>query len=331
MRTVHERADDRRLRGEAERVLARAWNAPVKIASLRREPSLFVSLFPAEVLSLVLGDGRELRLFVKHLGDEQRDHPDKQERDREIRVYEQLLGDSALPAAGYFGWERDERTGRRDVFLEYLPDWDLRYQPLDHWYAAAARLAQLHAYFAARPAQLASCDVLLRLDAAYLYAWAERAAAVVAGFSDALAGAFAGIVRRYEPVAGLIAAQPRTLVHNDLAPKNVLVDRTREPARIAFVDWEMAGTGCGVLDLVDLAYGLEPASDARMREAYCDALAGAALLPDDPTGRERLFAACALHRTVYRLAHAPAWGVPAGTVREWIAEGTALLSRAEAA
>jgi aminoglycoside phosphotransferase (APT) family kinase protein len=264
---------------------------------------------------------------VKHLGPEQADHPDKQRRDREVRIYEELLGEGGLPVPRYYGSAWDEASGRRQVFLEHVADWDLRYQSLEHWFTAARSLARLHAHFAGRAGQLVACDFLLRLDAHYLHGWAERAVDVAGGYATDLAAALARVVSSYGRVCEVLARQPPTLVHNDLAPKNVLADRSHDPARICFVDWEMAGVGCGLLDLVDLKYGLDPASDQAMGVSYRAALEGSRLLPDDPGEMDSLLAACELHKTAYRLAHSRSWRLPFDTVARWVAEAGQLLAR----
>jgi hypothetical protein len=135
------------------------------VVSVRSQPIPVPSVFPAEILSVSLADGDQLSLFVKHLGSEQAEHPDKQRRDREVRVYETLLRYAAeLPVPRYYGSRWNAATQRTDVYLEYVPDWSLKYTDLEHWFTAAHRLAQLQAHFAARPERLLSCDFLLRLD-----------------------------------------------------------------------------------------------------------------------------------------------------------------------
>jgi hypothetical protein len=318
--------DDLGLDRTVERLLGAAEGRPVQVAALRRTPSPFASLFPAEVLSVSLQGGGERSLFVKYLGPEQADHPDKQRRDREVRIYEELLGEGALPVVRYYGSAWDEASGRRQVFLEHVADWDLRYQGLEHWLTAARSLARLHTHFAQRAGQLSACDFLLRLDAPYLRTWAGRAVEVVEGYATGLAAALAGVVKAYGRVCAVLAGQPPTLVHNDLAPKNVLADRSHDPARICIVDWELAGVGCGLLDLVDLKYGLDPASDRAMCTAYHAELART-LVPDDPAELDRLFAACELHKTVHRLAHSRSWGLPLDTVARWVGEAEQFLAR----
>ncbi|TME24685.1 MAG: hypothetical protein E6I75_28420, partial [Chloroflexi bacterium] len=288
------------LRLYVQELLTQALGRNIVVTALRSDPIQVPSLFPADVLSVSLDDGTELSLFVKHLGSQQADHPDKQYRCREVRIYEVLLRDVGLPVAGYYGSRWNVATQRRDVYLEYVPDWSLKYTDLEHWPTAARRLAQLQAYFAARPV---ACDFLLRLDAAYFHAWAERAMSAVVSHRPELEGSLAGIVAGYSRVAELLDRQPITLVHNDLAPKYVVADRARTPARICLVDWEMAGVGCGLLDLVHLKYGLGPRPDSQMRAAYCAELAGSGLLPTRPRELKRLFAACEVHQTMCRLAY----------------------------
>jgi hypothetical protein len=310
------------LRLTLERFLSKAQMRSVKVIGWKSKPSPFVvaGVFPIEVLHISLQEGGEVVLFVKHLGPEQADHPDKQHRDREPRIYEELLGGDSLPVPRYYGSRWNEVTKRLEFFLEYIGDWSLKYQDLEHWFPAARCLAQFHAHFAGRTTQLLARDYLLRLDALYFHQWAERGLAVVAEQASELADQLAKVVNNYGRVADILARQPLTLVHNDLAPKNVLADRSHHPARICFVDWEMAGVGCGLLDLVHLKYGLDPASDQAMRMAYCAELAGTNLLPSNPTELSRLFAACEIHHTLYRLASSKAWRLPLDRVGQWVTE-----------
>lgn len=317
------------LRLALEKLLSRARRDAVSITAYKREPSPVAvkGLFPIEVLRVSLDDGEEVVLFVKHLGTEQADHPDKRCRDREPRMYEDLLIGDDLPVPRYYGSRWNELTQRREVFLEYIGDWSLKYQKIDYWYPAARRLAQFHAHFARRATELSALDYLLRLDASYFQRWAERAQAVVARREAPLAQRLSDVIENYGPCAELLGRQPSTLVHNDLAPKNVLVDRKQTPTRICFADWEVAGVGCGLLDLVHLKHGLEPAADREMCRVYCEALDGTGLLPSDPSELQRLFAACELHQTLYRLAFSEEWQLPLDQVARWLDEACNLAAR----
>ena len=84
-------------------ILNQAIGDQAKIVCFKRETSPFATLFPAEVLTISLDGGDEISLFLKHLGSEEADHPDKQCRDREIQVYRELVTDESLPVAKYYG------------------------------------------------------------------------------------------------------------------------------------------------------------------------------------------------------------------------------------
>ncbi len=321
--------EEERLRLTLERFVSKVQRRGVEVTGWKRAPSPVAvpGVFPIEVLRVSLREGEEVALFVKHLGPEQADHPDKQCRDREPRIYEELLGGDGLPVPGYYGSRWNQVTNRREIYLEYIGDWSLRYQKLDNWFPAARHLARFHAHFAGRPAELRARDYLLRLDAPYFHQWAERALAVVAQQAAGLAAELARVVNGYGRVAETLTRQPVTLVHNDLAPKNVLADRSHHPARICFVDWEVAGVGCGLLDLVHLKHGLDPASDREMCAAYCAELDGTGLLPSSPPELCRLFAACEVHQTLYRLAHSNLWRLPLERVAQWVTEARDLAGQ----
>jgi aminoglycoside phosphotransferase (APT) family kinase protein len=319
--TTSELADD------VTMLVSRAFGRDVTIQSVTRQPSPFVTLSPADVLTLTLSDRRELRLFVKHLSPEQSDQPDKQRRDRELRVYEQLLsGRDGLPVPRYFGSRWNGGTGRHELYLEHIDDWSLRYHDLEHWFTAAQRLADLHAHFASAN-ELGDADFLLKLDQPYFAAWAGRAQTAVAQQSNELADRIGMLRRNYGPACDLLAKQPVTLVHNDLACKNVIAHRSAGPARICIVDWELAGVGCGLLDLVHLKYGLDPENDQKMVLTYRARLGLTGLLPADDREFARLLAASELHKTFYRLAHSPSWKLPPDKLAQWAADAEIFLQR----
>jgi aminoglycoside phosphotransferase (APT) family kinase protein len=325
--TSHVDPHELELRRFIEAILSVAVGHKAKIDCFEREPSPFATLFPADVLTISLDGGDNISLFLKHLGSEEADHPDKQCRDREIRVYRELLTDGRLPVARYYGSRWNERSQRHEVVLEYIDGWILKYHHLEHWFTAARRLAHMHAHFSAQADKLWSCQYLLHFDARYYGDWAARALATVAEQSAELARALEDVLSQYHRAAALLAEQPRTLVHNDLAPKNVIVDTSDTPVRICIVDWEMSGVGCGLADLVHLKYGLDPLNDQKMCAAYCEELAGTNLIPSSPRELDSLIAACELYNTLHRLWRSNVWQLPIERVAQWVAEARAFMLR----
>ena len=302
----------------------RAAGPRAEVVGVRRAPNPYAAVSPSEVVSVELASGERVSIFVKHLGEEQRSHPDKRVREREARVYGELLGDRDLPVPRFLGSGWNDATGRGDLFLEYVDGWNLKYQDLRHWHTAARRLGRLHLAFARRGDRLLGRDFLLRLDRDYLFAWAGRAVAAVASLSAGLAGRLQRTVDDLDVAANLLAEQPPTLVHNDLAPKNVIADTSASPAgRTCIVDWEMAGVGCGLMDLAHLTYGLPPREVEWMFDLYGEELTGTGLMPSREEGK-RLLASCQLHGALYRLAHADVWRLPLERVAEWIADSEEL-------
>src|SRR4030095_1972290 len=118
---------DAALRLAVERLFQDTSGTRAKVIDLRLEPSPSATVFPANVLSIRFESGKRVKLFVKYLGSEQSDHPDKQCRDREIRVYEQLLRYGNLPVVLYCGFRWDSETSRHELFIEYVDDWSLKY------------------------------------------------------------------------------------------------------------------------------------------------------------------------------------------------------------
>jgi hypothetical protein len=298
-----------------------------RVTAVRSRPNPYSTLVPTEVLELDLSSGDTIAVFAKRLDRVQPGHPDKQRPDREPMLYQGPLADPELPVARCLGVGHGPGGEARELYLEHLDGLDLRYQGLERWYLAARRLAELHRHFAERADALRASDFLLRLDRPYFEAWAERAVAELARTHPDRAAELARIVERLEPAPALLAAQPITLVHNDLSPKNAMAVTGGEVPRIAFVDWELAGAGCGALDVVHLAYGLDPDARRRLLDAYWGALEGSPLAVEDRQQRAALLAACELHKTLYRLAHAGTLGSDEATVRRWVEEAASWRSR----
>ncbi|MDX6554561.1 MAG: hypothetical protein QOD86_756 [Miltoncostaeaceae bacterium] len=293
------------------------------IVGLERRPSPYRTSFALEEVDLLTDDGARLELMLKpaawsDLSEEARRVRPRFLHDprRELAVYREILGPcgigapALLAAAGDGGWIAIERL-RADALYEVG-------EP-DAWVGAAAWAGRLHAALAPRAAALAGRAGLARHDAASYRVWMERA-------------------RRFRPHADLellaaghdrlaeeLAALPRTVVHGELYPANVLVERTGGRPEIRVVDWERAGHGPGLLDLAALTGGgLDPDVRVAMVAAYREAAGASA------PGRgafERALEACRLHLALQWLGWSADWSPPPEHAQDWLAEALASARR----
>lgn len=214
------------------------------VVALSRAPSPWASTAVLEDVRVDLDDGRTLHLVLKSGGRATRG---------ERAVYRDVLAGAGLGTpvlvAGQDAW----------LLLDGVrgaPLWQS--EGTGDWCATAAWLARAHARLAptaaGRPAA-AGC------------AWADQLARAVVREPRA-----DGLRPAHGRAVAALDAAPRTLVHGELFPSNVLV----HDGVPCVVDWETAGQGPGLLDLAALCVGWGPEEVARISSAYGGDLA---LLP----------------------------------------------------
>jgi thiamine kinase-like enzyme len=89
--------------------------------------------------------------------------------------------------------------------------------------------------------------VLRAHEAGYYLGWAER----TERFARPLRERFpfvCGLGRRFESLVPELLGQPRTVIHGEYYPANILTS----DGQIYPVDWESAGAGAGTIDLASL-------------------------------------------------------------------------------
>jgi len=319
-KSLHEllELDEADLASFLEELLARAGqHAP--ISHLAREPNQFPGVFPAEVVTVSLESGQTVTVHLKHLGSEHAEHPAQPRPELEIRVYDTLFRNRTLPVVEYYGNRWNSETKRLELYIEHIDGWNLKHEHLDLWVAAARCIGELHAHFAEQPDLLREAS-LPELDADYISDWAERALETAGTYSADYGNRLGRVVRRYEGLIPVLSEQPRTLVHADLSPKNVLVDKSREPARICIIDWEHARLGSGFVDLVHLKYGFSGVREQKMIQSYCSALKDTPLLPENPAEVDRVIAAADIYHRLYMLARSRDRGYRIETVEARVAD-----------
>lgn len=291
---------DERLSAAMQAVLKR----PVR--ELRRRPWPYQSSSPIEELEVVVdGRGRQRMLF-KDLTGTGSQPGFLRDAGREIDAYLEVLGPQGVDAPTCYGALHDPAW----LFLEVVegdPLWQVA--DIHTWEDAARWLAGLHCRsLACRSSRL------LRYDAAYFRCWLPRA------LEFAPSGSLDEIAAAYDRVVGRLAEWPRSFVHGEFYPSNILVDGSR----IRPVDWEMAGVGPGLLDLAALSSGgWEQRNRERLARAYFDACLPAMR----GSGWEDFLDALEhfrLHLAIQWLGWSRDWSPPAEHAHDWLADALRL-------
>ncbi len=192
----------------------------------------------------------------------------EQRRERELRVYQDLLAAAELGTAKHCGSVWDESEGRFWLLLEFVDGMEVRSCDFEYWVAAAAWLGRMQGYFAQHSNRLNGCDFLLRHDTDFFWSVAELALRAVSQISIPLADRVAKIVNRYDRLVDVMVGQPSTLVHGAYLPSQILVDVNSESLRICPIDWELAAFGSPLYDLAFLSDGFESPRLDLLWDAY---------------------------------------------------------------
>jgi hypothetical protein len=329
-------SDDEVLRGCLERALGEAGKAPAAIVGLSRRPFAYETSFAIEALDVRLGDGSELRLLAKDVGGAGLSAaaagvkpPFLAEPGREIAVYRDLLDPAALSTPRYYGATTDEDEDRWWLFLERVEGEALTdVGALSAWRQTAAWAALLDtaagAVAAAVPAAL-----LVQRDRAWHERWIDAAIAL-GDESGPASEAGRRLSERLragrDAFLDRLDALPRAFVHGELYPSNVVVAETEgRGARIAPVDWELAGTGPYALDLAALVSGWGSEEQLSMCRAFHESLVEGG--GDAPVFAELLAAVslCRLTLALQWIGWARGWRAPEAHRHDWVAEALELL------
>ena len=214
------------------------------------------------------------------------------DRFREIKTYRHILAPAGigprLHAAGD-GLLLIEKVGGTEL-------WQIG--EVETWCRVARWLAGMHRALVVH----ADAPWLLRYDALWYRLWLDRA--------RAFAGDLGPVERVHEAAVKRLLALPRTVIHGELYPSNILV----AGERICPVDWEMAASGPGIVDLAALASGFNSEETEAILAAYGDA------------DREA-FECARLHLAVRWLGWSRVWSPPPEHEHDWRSEARAAAER----
>ena len=189
---------------------------------------------------------------------------------KEILLYRDLLHGQRFGAPAFYGSVYDDRRRRYFLFLEDVGDMTLKHGDLEDWLAAIEWLADMHGEYLGREKELRGLGILNEQGADGFASLASGARLNLA------AGARAEAVQRFDRlmlgfgriVAGL-QDRPRTLVHGDIFPYNIALQKG---PRVRPIDWEDAAIGWAEWDLTQLVAGWDADAQETMICRYLDLL-----------------------------------------------------------
>jgi Phosphotransferase enzyme family len=313
--------------------LLREHDAEREVLALSRRPYRYATSAPLEELRVSTRGGVEVSLIFKDLsrerllGDARATKPHfLHEPRREVETYRNILspegvGPECVAAVA------ESNPPRHWLLIEKVPGVELwQVGELSVWEEVARWLGVFHARFAGRLDELRTANpFLLELSDDWFRSWCDRARAELTRSSDPRAPRLRRALKRYEEVVESLAALPRTFLHGELYPSNVIVVIEEQPLRVCPIDWEMAAIGTGLVDLAALVGGWEEAKRARLVAAYFDGVreSGGAI-PDPETVIPHL-AGCRLHLALQWLGWSPDWRPPKEHAHDWVGEALMLV------
>ena len=318
-----------------EQQLGEHFGSPCTIARLTRRLSEYHSSYPIEELNVVLDNGTSLDVIFKNLSESallpgaRAAKPEIiRNPHREIEIYQRVLSRAHLETPMFYGAKVSDHSREYWLFIEDVPGLEL-YQigELSLWQEAARWLARMHSCFGNQVSELENNSNLLIRDEYFYWVWMRRAEEFVRSDSSNARTEIQRLLSAFEKAVTKMTRLPRTLIHGEFYASNVLVEQTSNGARVCPVDWEMAGTGPGLIDLAALVSGKWSDDDRiSIASAYYEAMDSEGWHPTFIEFRDALDC-CRLILAVQWLGWSPGWVPPAEHSHDWLDEAGRLSER----
>lgn len=280
-----------------------------QVKILDRQPNIYSSTFPSEIVTCRVGGGRELMLLCKYAAG---GHGANGYRHRggvayEAAAYRHLLDPSLASTPTFYGTYTDNSTGDSWLVLKYLnkslrliqlTDMPAAMRLAARWIGRFHRVNEEHLSHVPMP-------FLTRYDAEYYLGWARRTSL----FAGHLHQRFPWLRTLCESFEGWIApllTSPLTVIHGEYYEKNILL----RGGTVYPVDWESAAAAAGEIDLAALTGGW-PAEIVRQ----CELEYQRTRWPEgSPADYERRLCAARLYLCFRWLGDRPNWTTDPGSL-----------------
>ena len=304
-----------------------------EVLGLSRRPYRYATSAPLEELHVSMGGGAEMALIFKDLsrdrllGDARATKPAfLHQPSREVETYRRILAPAEIGPRCIAAVAGSDPP-RHWLLIEKVPGVELwQIGKLAVWEEVARWLGGFHARFTGRFDELRAANpYLLEHSDSWFRSWCERARGALGRSTDRRASRLQRALDRYEEVIASLVVLPRTFVHGELYPSNVLVVRDERPLRVCPVDWEMAAIGPAPIDLAALVGGWGEPERRRLVAAYLSGLPeGITVIPNSETLDTDL-ARCRLHLALQWLGWSTDWRPPPEHAHDWVGEALMLV------
>jgi hypothetical protein len=253
------------------------------VLTMKRSAWEFATSVPLELVRVQLRSGRSREYVLKHLAPGELSTKARRVRPpfvieprREIEMYRLVLDPAGVgprlvrarcvPEAGIY-WVLIERVKGSPLVEIGEPE---------TWQAVARWLGTFHdRYVRGVAPSVREQARLIEYDGDWYRVWLDRARRFFATEdpprSRRTRVGLRWLVDRYDRVIERLLALPRTLLHGECYPSNVVVSGRGRSTRVYPLDWEMAAIGPGVVDLAALTSGnWTPAARQSFGAAYLD-------------------------------------------------------------
>ena len=183
-----DQTDERVLKQNIEQIVVDRFGHRPAIVGIQRQQNAYICSYYCDLVTVQLSTGDEFRVFLKdyRVSQKSKDEP-QHRREREIRVYRDLLSRAKLGPPEYYGSVWDDSAGRFWLLLEFIDGLVVQHEDVEYVMLAAEWLGRMQGFFAQHPEILGSCDFLIRQDGEFFRSKAERALWNAAQISPSLA------------------------------------------------------------------------------------------------------------------------------------------------